>query len=97
MSMNYVKSNMFKIKKDTFRKEYEILQDGVPVFSCPVNQFAELATAITQYVVGHDYVISAPDRLSKAKGYGKYHYFKGFLLAGWHDLKKKYGRGGKDC
>jgi hypothetical protein len=81
---------MIKIKKDKFRKCYEIIQDGVPVFSCPVNQFVELANAVVKYVVGKDYIISSPDRQAKAKGYGKYHYFKGFLLAGWHDLKKKF-------
>lgn len=85
---------MFKIKKDKYRKQYEILRDGIPVFSCSVNQFVDLATAMTQYVVGHDFIISSPERTATAKGYGKYHFFKGMILAGWHDLKKKYGRGG---
>lgn len=83
---------MFKIKKDKFRKRYEILQDGVPVFTCPVNQFAELADSVVKYVVGKDFTISAPDRQATASGYGKYHYIKGFVLAFWHDLKKKYGK-----
>ena len=91
MIMNMeIKSNMFKIKKDTFRKEYEILQDGVPAFSCSAERFVDLANAVVKYVVGHDFVISSPERTATAKGYGKYHYFKGFLLAGWHDLKKKF-------
>lgn len=81
---------MFKIKKDTYRKQYEILKDGVTVFTCPVNQLADLTNTLVQYVVGHEYVISAPDRQAKANGYGKYHYFKGMLLALWHDVKKKY-------
>lgn len=87
---------MYKIKKDTFRKRYEILQEGTPILSVPINQFVELANTITQYVVGKDYIISAPNIEARAKGYGKYHYFKGILLAGWHDIKKKYGRKGKN-
>lgn len=83
---------MFKIKKDKHRKQYEILHEGIPVFTCPVNQFVDLANAVTKYVVGHDFVISSPDRQATANGYGKYHFIKGFLLAGWHDVKKKYAK-----
>jgi len=80
---------MFKIKKDTFRKKYEITRNGIPVFTCEVQEFVDLANAITQYVVGKDYVISNPNQTEKAKGFGKYHFIKGFLLAFINDLKKK--------
>lgn len=83
---------MFKIKKDKFRKRYEILQNNVTVFTCPVNQFADLADTIVKYVVGKGFTISAPDQQATASGYGKYHYIKGFLLAFLHDLKKKYAQ-----
>lgn len=83
---------MFKIKKDTFRGQYEIMQDGLPVFTCPVDQFVDLSNAVVKYVVGKDYIISSPGRQETARGYGKYHFIKGFLLALWHDLKKKYAK-----
>jgi hypothetical protein len=79
---------VFKIKKDRFRKQYEIIRYGVPVFTCKVEEFTELANTIVKYVVGKDFIISSPDRESTASGYGKYHFVKGFLLASWHDLKK---------
>lgn len=83
---------MFKVKKDTYRKQYEIVRDGQIVFTCPVHQLTDLTNSLVQYVVGKDYIISAPNVEARAKGYGKYHYFKGMLLAAWHDLKKKYGK-----
>lgn len=87
---------MFKVKKDTYRKQYEIQRDGQTVFICQVNQLTDLTNSLVQYVVGKDYIISSPNTEARAKGYGKYHYIKGFLLAGWNDLKKKYGRKGKN-
>lgn len=81
---------MYKIKHDKHRKQYEVILDGVPVFSCSAERFVDLANAMVKYVVGNDYIISSPDRQEKANGYGKYHYFKGFVLAFIHDITKKF-------
>jgi len=81
---------MFKIKKDKFRKQYEIIRHKVPALTLNETDFIELANKITEFVVGKGFKISSPNQESKAKGYGKYHYVKGFILAVWHDLKKKY-------
>jgi len=83
---------MFKIKKDKYRQRFEILQDGIPDFTCQVSQFIDLSNAIVKYVVGKDYIISSPDRQATANGYGKYHFMKGFLLAMWQDIKKIFKR-----
>ena len=81
---------MYKIKKN--RKGYTVEYDGLLVFTCTAEQLGELSNTLVRYVVGKGYVISAPDQQAKARGFGKYHYIKGFLLAVWHDFKKKYGK-----
>jgi len=81
---------MFQIKNDKHKKLYEIIRYKVPVITLTEEEFVALANKITEYIVGKGFIISRPNQEAKAKGYGKYHYIKGFILAVWHDIKKKY-------
>ena len=80
----------YRIKKDKFTGDISILDGFVPICTVSASSFVAIANAIVKYVVGKGYIISAPETEEKAKGFGKYHFIKGFVLAVIHDIKKKY-------
>lgn len=81
----------FKVRSDKYTGDVSIMYGRNVFGTMPKEQYIELAQAVVDHSVG-EFKISDPNREAKAKGFGKYHFVKGFLLAWWQDVKKLWGR-----
>lgn len=79
---------MFKIKYRKKLKQYDILKNGIVILSVSEQEIVNLANEIVHYIVDKDFIISSPNKTAKAKGFGKYHFIKGFIIALWNDIRK---------
>lgn len=82
----------FRIKKE--KKEYTLLRVGHPVMCVSADELVSLSNVVIEYVVGHDFIVLSSKKEAVARGFGRYHYGKGFLLAWWRDLKKIFQKNG---